>query len=265
MSIQVINFKIFDLDEFIIDNIHYSDIIKSRDYSIIPILYKYNNGKKLIPIIIETPEIYSPDNALEIKSDRYSYEFVLPLVCMNEESSSKLKEFFTSIDKKIINDSNTCIDVEGLSLDTKNYKPLVKKISSDEQYNDLYYDGVIKCKCINTNTIKTRFYNHIGLQLDKLNIEGKAIKLIFELDCIWIKNGKYGINMKIHQIKILNDISDTEDISETEGNVYNDHNVETKYSDHNDLSNDSSNQCSDLIEPIYERNGMHEFEYYSDE
>jgi len=208
------NFKIFSIDEIDCDRIEYGNPLKSGDSQMIPLLYR--DCDTMRPIIILTPEIYSPEDADKISTSKYTHEFILPLVGTYEETTEKLKSFFYGLDEKFINDGRN-----GTIKNVESYKFIVKK-PSQEMSNDLFNDGIIKCKCINTEGLKTRFFNGNNKEIEsgELDIEGAAVRLVFEIDCVWVRNKTFGVNMKVHQVKVLCEDSETCDGSDGSDDSY---------------------------------------------
>lgn len=209
-SMSQINFKIFSVDDFDINNIILKSPIprtnKSSTREIIPVLYNDPHYPHQIPIIIRTPDIFSPEDLTTTENPKFPNEISIPLVCMTEKHTNNLKELFYGLDNRFIN--------EGKNKNIKNvskYKFIVEQpIDNGECHDNIYNDGIVKFKCINTPKFKTRFFDGNKNQLnpsEPVDLSGRAIQLIFEIDCIWVNDeGVYGINTKLHQVLLSGEV-----------------------------------------------------------
>lgn len=161
-----------------------------------------NNGKliylnRVNPILAITPPLYCENGLIENKSKYSNYELEISLKSTTKDNNKLCEYFFESIDQKLIqlgkeNKHNWAF--------TERNKILYKSIFGD--------NGNLRFKIINSkefNTIVCDVNGHIISVHDyKSQLSGSFyVQLVIELVCIWIKNNKYELYVRLHEIKII--------------------------------------------------------------
>ena len=82
---------------------------------------------------------------------------------------------------------------------TNNNKILYKSIFED--------DDSIKFKIINSKEFNTFIYDEKGDLIKDLNEDNFCADIVIEPVAIWIKDNKYGVYIRLHQIRVCMDIS----------------------------------------------------------
>jgi hypothetical protein len=196
--------QIYKIEDIDLDKIIYMNADLSSDVKIIHLQYIDNNGR--YPLLIQIDNLYMIDDIQKVSNKKcITHEVILPLVGKNAKSSEKVKNFFESIDKKIICDAKNYVNI--WPFDTKNikYKALIRYV--DGVNNRMYDNGVIKLKFIRSKNFKTRIYNKKKTPVEESQyteiFNGSCyVKSIVEIVSVWIKNGIFGLYVRPHQLKV---------------------------------------------------------------
>ena len=188
--------KIFKLDEFNLSDLIFSEPVNNIIY------ISYNDE----PVLLETSELYCVDAIKKCNTKYSSHELLISLTGKNDINTDICKTFFELLDKKIISTGKE--NIESWPFDTKNiaYKSLVRFMDDDNKY---YKNGTIKLKFIKSKNFSTLVFDENKNIVDPIEYEKKLdgnifVKLIIELVSIWIRDGVFGLYVKLHQLKISN-------------------------------------------------------------
>lgn len=188
--------KIFKLSEFNLSDLMFSDPVNNIVY------ISHNDG----PVLLETNELYCVDGIKKCDTKYSSHELLISLTGKNNINTDIYKTFFESLDNKIINIGKENIELWPFNNKNIAYKSLIRYIDDDNKY---YKNGAIKLKFIKSRNFSTLIFDEnkkIVNPVDYEKILGGDIfvKLIIELVSIWIRDGVFGLYIKLHQLKISN-------------------------------------------------------------
>ena len=155
-----------------------------------------NNIINIQPILFETPKLYCIDEIIDVNSKYITHELLVTLKEKNEEKNGIMKNFLNNLEKKII--------MEGKKYSLKKYQSIIREVEDDSEN---YQNGVIKIKFIKNKNFHTLVFdeeNKLITQNDysMLFTGDIVVKMILEISSFWIKEGIYGIYLKLHQIKV---------------------------------------------------------------
>lgn len=194
--------KIYRLEEIDVDRIIYSNADFSHSTTNIYTMYNDPTLGK-VPLLFQIPELLmtNPINFINMKC--ITHELILLFKTKNEKAN-KVKNFFTNLDNKFIQDGKVNYNKWRFSKDIR-YKFLVR----DYESND-YKDGIIKLKFVKNKTFQTRVYNKNRDIVNQKNYDNVFrdicyVKSIVELVSLWIKDGYYGAYIRPHQVKVLDE------------------------------------------------------------
>ena len=192
--------------EIELDNV--LNLVKSKSDNLIYLSSMEN------PIIVRTESLRC--TKIIYKKSKYS-NYELNVISNND----KLCEyFFESLDKKLIELGKNNKDVW-----FNNKEKIMYKSVFDE--NDL-----IKFKLVNSKEFNTLVFDNHGSLMSVHNYSEKLdkefyAKLIFELVGIWIKNNKYGVYMRLHEIRVVDNYEEQQ-LSSSSSSSSSLHNEEKK-------------------------------------
>lgn len=181
--------KIRKLEEIILDNI--INLTKSKSDHLIYL------SPREEPILIVTPALYCKNGLIPNKSKYSTHELNITLSSITKDNSKLCEYFFESLDQKLVE----------LGKNNKDKWPFNNK--DKILYKSIFEeDDLIKFKLINSKEFNTLVFDELGHIISvteysiKLSGEFYA-KLIFELVGIWIKDNKYGVYVRLYEIRIV--------------------------------------------------------------
>ena len=212
--------KIFKLHEFDLLDIVFSEPLNN-------IIYISHNDE---PILFETCELYCVDVIKKYDTKYSSHELLLSLTGKNDINTNICKSFFESLDNKLIDTCKANMNI--WPFDSKNiaYKSLIRFIDDNDKY---YKNGVIKLKFIKSKNFSTLVFDENKNIVNPIDYNEKFsgnlyVKIIIELVSVWIRDGVFGLYIKLHQLKISNnpkpqlylfDSNSSESESESESDI----------------------------------------------
>jgi len=210
----------------LIDNINFNNInidkvdIENDNRKNIYLIYNNNS------FIIQTPE-FSYNNKLKEMDDYY--EIIIDLVCRNKEKTTKFITFLNNLDKYFI----TLISKnKDKYFNNKNIK--YKSILREKNNNKFIKLKLLKYNI--NNDILRIVNNNNSISLEELN-NNCYLKMLININAIWINNNIFGIYLKpilINKRSIINNnISFVKD-SETEKSIL-DSNIDSNINSINNL------------------------------
>ena len=259
---DIINGKI-TLDEFM-NNIIVDDRKKTESGWNIMLRYKDGDNKKILSAI--TPTLRSPFGLTEYK-ENFSIGLALPK--KGNEPNEKVKifcEFLRKLEERMFTfmseNSKEWLGKKKLSEESfednftriikvnkdesKNYDPLISlKMAKREggEGKDKYW-----AKCFQKNP-DTKTLDQIEITTESL-VKGTEIAAYIQFASIWLINGKYGVTMRVKQLRIINSPngngnclipdSDDSDDSDSDSDSDNDEKVENAVKSKEDDSDDDS-------------------------
>ena len=210
----------------LIDNINFNNInidrvdIENDNRKNLYLTYNNNN------FIIQTPELFYNDELKEM--DEY-YEILIDLVCKNKEKTTKFITFLNNLDKYFI----TLISKsKNKYFNNKNikYKSILR-----EKNNKKFIKLKLLKHNVNNNILRI-VNNNNSISLEELN-NNCYLKMLININAIWINNNIFGIYLKpilINKRSIINNnISFIKD-SETEKSIL-DSNIDSNINSINNL------------------------------
>ena len=213
---DIINGK-FTLDDFM-KNIIVDDRKKTESGWNIIIKYKDGENKKILSAI--TPTLRTPFGLTEYK-ENFSIGLALPK--KGNEPNEKVKifcEFLRKLEEKMFTlmseNSKEWLGKKKLSEESfednftriikvnkdesKNYDPLISlKMAKKEggEGKDKYW-----AKCFQKNP-ETKTLDQIEINQESL-VKGTEIAAYIQFASIWLINGKYGVTMRVKQLRVIN-------------------------------------------------------------
>lgn len=207
------NIKVYKTNEIEFDNIVYMNVERNDVIKTINIQYIDNITKNRVPLLVQLDDMYMFDDIQEISDDNsktknkhlISHEIILPLVSKTISSTKSIKKFFMELDKKMINDAKQHIDIWEFPKEQIKYKALIRYIEDSD--NDIYDNGVVKFKILNSKKFTTKIYNKnkelIRPEYYKEYMSGgNYIKSVVEIVSVWIKNDIFGLYIRPHQLRV---------------------------------------------------------------
>lgn len=196
--------KIYKLEEFNLNRLIYSNPDESSDTNLIYIKY---NDEKLgpVPAMIQIPELFMIDDIKDLQSKYTTHEILLTIVAKTFHTTTMVKNFFKSLDKKIVDDATNYLNIWPFTGNEIKYKMIVRTV--DNYMNRIYDNGIIKLKFIRSKGFKTTVYTTNKECIKKMHYKdilsgGCYVKSIVELVAIWIKGCVFGLYLKPHQFRI---------------------------------------------------------------
>ena len=208
------SFKIFRLDELNLDNFLFQsprkvELLNSKNAILIPMIYKYEEEKKILPILFQLPSVKLNDS---YKNDM----LLIPINPINSNKTAVMKSVLENVDNKLINDfrlngKKWCKEVIA-NLKNIEYKAIVNEIDDDDV---VYENGVLNLQLLNntyTMNKSIKIYNEKKELVeqedyDKVLIKGTIIQCIVELKGLMItlndEDNEIFPLIKIHQIRFI--------------------------------------------------------------
>lgn len=202
--------KIFKLSELDLSKITFSEPNNN-------IIYTSLDNKD--PVLFETPELYCVDKINKNRTKYSTHELLVTLFSKNRNDTEMCKDFFELLDNKLINIGKNNINNWPFNSKNVTYKSIIRfydmnqtnNILTQEEIknNEYYKNGIIKVKFIKSKKFNTLVFGknkNIIKPDDYENIlsGNMYIKMILELVSVWIRDDVYGIYLKLHQVKIIN-------------------------------------------------------------
>jgi len=204
------SFKIFRLEELNLDNFFFQsprkvELLQSKNAILIPMIYKDEEARKILPILFQLPSIKLND------SYRHDDVLLVPINPINNNKTDIMKSVLNNIDNKLINDfklngKKWCKEVIQ-NLKNIEYKAIVNEIDDDDV---IYENGVLSLSLLTNNNLK--IYNEKKELIDKEDygkvlIKGTIIQSIIELKGLMItlndEDNEIFPLLKVHQIRYI--------------------------------------------------------------
>lgn len=207
--------KILKLDEIDFNRIVITKPDVKLDCSLVHILYD-DPTDGFIPFLFELPDLYVNDPIILYNNKHIVGELVLTLFGRTVDTTQNVVTFFKKLDEKILEFASqnkkewsriSC----GLSTESNkqlHYKMVIRSMEND---SSIYLNGVLKLKLMNTSTFSTTVFNSNKEKILSNGILSNTLtspyyfKSIIELPSIWIKDGVFGMHLRLHQGKVTFD------------------------------------------------------------
>ncbi len=212
------------LSDINFDNIVYKDIKSNSKKTVVFLKYKDNNT--LRNLAIQTPSLININNP--IKNGNH-WDLDVPL---NGKKTDKVNEFITflnKLDQKVIYDArmNSSKWFQNFETDEMNYQEIIRT-SDDKRFSN----GMVRVKLIKNEDFHTivQLNNKTNIGIDEIP-KNSWIKMIIEIQAIWINKNGFGIFLKpvlisfnpieINKYRFIEDSDDeVDDVIDTENCVF---------------------------------------------
>jgi len=173
--------KIFNIS----NTVNLSDIVYTPKNNKINLIYlDYNYENKIIPFIIETPQLKLLD-IFDINHECFTNELLLDL-------DDTTKNFINDLENIVIDYLQTHKDEIGV----KTFKSLIKQFDDDKSIN------MIKLKLLSKPNLKTNVYDPDGNIITISDLySNDYVRIIMQIVAIWEKDNVFGVYLRPYQIK----------------------------------------------------------------
>ena len=212
------------LSDINFDNIVYKDIKSNQKKTVVFLKYKDNNN--LRNLAIQTPSLININNP--VKNGNH-WDLDVPLNGKKTDKVNEFTNFLNKLDKKVMYDAriNSSRWFNNFDTDEMNYQEITRT-SEDKRF----LNGMIRIKLIKNADFHTivQLNNKTNISIDKIP-KNSWVKMIIEIQAIWINKNGFGIFLKpvlisfdpieISKYKFIEDSDDeVDDIIDTENCVF---------------------------------------------
>lgn len=212
------------LSDINFDNIVYKDIKSNQKKTVVFLKYKDNNN--LRNLAIQTPSLININNP--VKNGNH-WDLDVPLNGKKTDKVNEFTNFLNKLDKKVMYDAriNSSRWFNNFDTDEMNYQEITRT-SEDKRFSN----GMIRIKLIKNADFHTivQLNNKTNISIDKIP-KNSWVKMIIEIQAIWINKNGFGIFLKpvlisfdpieISKYKFIEDSDDeVDDIIDTENCVF---------------------------------------------
>ena len=213
--------KISEVD---FDNIVYKDIKSNSKKTVVFLKYRKKNSLK--NFVIQTPSFLNINEPIKNKTH---WDLEIPIFGKKENKVIEFADFFNKLDDKIMYDARIHSSKWFSNFDIQeiNYQKTIR-----ESDNKKFKNGTFKVKILNNVDFKTlvQLNNSQKINMDQVP-KNSWVKMIFEIQALWINKNGFGIFLKpilisfspieIQVYKFLEDSEDEiEDIIDSENDIF---------------------------------------------
>lgn len=213
--------KISEVD---FDNIVYKDIKSNSKKTVVFLKYRKKNSLK--NFVIQTPSFLNINEPIKNKTH---WDLEIPIFGKKENKVNEFADFFNKLDDKIMYDARIHSSKWFSNFDIQeiNYQKTIR-----ESDNKKFKNGTFKVKILNNVDFKTlvQLNNSQKINMDQVP-KNSWVKMIFEIQALWINKNGFGIFLKpilisfspieIQVYKFLEDSEDEiEDIIDSENDIF---------------------------------------------
>tara|TARA_E500000178_G_scaffold347036_1_gene399630 strand:- start:858 stop:1700 length:843 start_codon:yes stop_codon:yes gene_type:complete len=214
----------FKTSEINMNNIVYKEIKSNSKKTVVFLKYKKKNSFK--NLVIQTPTFLNINNP--VKNKNY-YDLDVPLHGKKTDKINKFVKFLNDLDQKIVYDAriNCSKWFENFESEEMNYQQIIRT-ADDKRFTN----GMIRLKIINNNDFQTllQINNKDNIDINKIP-QNSWIKMIIEIQAIWINKNGFGLFLKpilisfnpieINRYKFLEDSEDeVDDVLDSENSIF---------------------------------------------
>ena len=212
------------LSDINFDNIVYKDIKSNQKKTVVFLKYKDNNN--LRNLAIQTPSLININNP--VKNGNH-WDLDVPLNGKKTDKVNEFTNFLNKLDQKVMYDAriNSSRWFNNFDTEEMNYQEITRT-SEDKRFSN----GMIRIKLIKNADFHTivQLNNKTNISIDKIP-KNSWVKMIIEIQAIWINKNGFGIFLKpvlisfdpieISKYKFIEDSDDeVDDIIDTENCVF---------------------------------------------
>ena len=212
------------LSEINMDNIVYKEIKSNSKKTVVFLKYKKKNALK--NFVIQTPTFLNINEPVKNKNH---WDLEIPIFGKKEKKINEFANFFNDLDEKIMYDARIHCNKWFSNFDIQeiNYQRTIR-----ESTNKKFKNGTFKIKILNNVDFKTliQLNNTTKITMDQVP-KNSWVKMIFEIQALWINANGFGIFLKpilisftpieIQVYKFLEDSEDEiEDIIDSENDIF---------------------------------------------
>ena len=183
-------------DEVDISKIKISNIINNENKQYCNIVYNGNES-----LYIQSPVLKFIEPIINQQNSRNNYKTIYLFLTPQDSTTYSFIEFINKIEKY------TTSTINRLTQKTLNINSLIKIYESEinEKQRQIYM--YLKVSILNQTKIE---YNNKNISIDELNklVRKVNLKLIFEINMIWLSQTKIGIYLKPIRIKAIDIVED---------------------------------------------------------
>ena len=190
-------------NEINIDDIEFSEVNYNDNKKFCYINYNKLNKSSSDPIYLQTPifKFIQPIIDHQVKGKKTAYQNIYLFLTPEDKSTYDFIELINNIESKALNHLNNSSKTYNLSTSIKTHE-----ISESNNSKQLYM--YLKATLLDNTKIE---YNKKKINITELNdlVNKVNLKIIFEINMLWISNSKIGIYLKPSKIKAIDITLDT--------------------------------------------------------
>ena len=177
------------LSDINFDNIVYKDIKSNTKKTVVFLKYKDNNN--LRNLAIQTPSLININNP--VKNGNH-WDLDIPLNGKKTDKVNEFTNFLNKLDQKVMYDAriNSSRWFNNFDTEEMNYQEITRT-SEDKRFSN----GMIRIKLIKNADFHTivQLNNKTNISIDKIP-KNSWVKMIIEIQAIWINKNGFGIFLK---------------------------------------------------------------------
>lgn len=240
-------FKISDIN---LENLVYKEVKSNSKKTVVFLKYKKKNSLK--NLVVQSPTFLNINNP--VKNKNY-WDLDVPLLGKKTDKVNNFVKFLKDLDNKIVYDAriNSAKWFENFETDEINYQQIIRT-AEDSRFSN----GMIRLKILKNNDFETMLQINNKESIDVNNIpQNSWIKMIIEIQAIWINKNGFGLFLKpilisftpieIKRYKFIEDSEDeVDDVLDSENGIF----LKSKQSNINELetSHLKFNDINDSLE-----------------
>ena len=212
------------LSEIDFDNIVYKDIKSNSKKTVVFLKYRKKNSLK--NFVIQTPTFLNINEPIQNKTH---WDLEIPIFGKKEKKVEEFADFFNKLDDKIMYDARIHSSKWFGNFDIQeiNYQKTIR-----ESDNKKFKNGTFKVKILNNVDFKTMIQLNNSQKITMEQVPRNSwVKMIFEIQALWINKNGFGIFLKpilisftpieIQVYKFLEDSEDEiEDVIDSENDIF---------------------------------------------
>lgn len=212
------------LNEIDFDNIVYKDIKSNSKKTVVFLKYRKKNSLK--NFVLQTPTFLNINDPVKNKTH---WDLEIPIFGKKEKKILEFADFFNKLDDKIMYDARIHSSkwFGNFDIEEINYQRTIRESS-----NKKFKNGTFKIKILNNVDFKTLIQLNNSQKITMEQVPRNSwIKMIFEIQALWINKNGFGIFLKpilisftpieIQVYKFLEDSEDEiEDIIDSENDIF---------------------------------------------
>lgn len=212
------------LNEIDFDNIVYKDIKSNSKKTVVFLKYRKKNSLK--NFVLQTPTFLNINDPVKNKTH---WDLEIPIFGKKEKKILEFADFFNKLDDKIMYDARIHSSkwFGNFDIEEINYQRTIRESS-----NKKFKNGTFKIKILNNVDFKTLIQLNNSQKITMEQVPRNSwIKMIFEIQALWINKNGFGIFLKpilisftpieIQVYKFLEESEDEiEDIIDSENDIF---------------------------------------------